>query len=211
MAVPVDNRSYMKRATDKGNLKNIGAAPAKLKGTNKDNPTIEKLGGYETTNLGRSRTDFGQSDDTGPAKKISSKIAPAPQAKPKPKPKPKPKVVSDDPTNAPKESLLQKQDKLASRIRAGGQSKPKELPSPAKPAAKPADKPAETSKPKPVVSKPATSKLAPRPKPKPANLGKKDKPKKLKEVNVTKKPVKALRTDQELDVNPKRQKAAPET
>ena len=107
MAVPVDNRSYMKRATDKGNLKNIGAAPAKLKGTNKDNPTIEKLGGYETTNLGRSRTDFGQSDDTGPAKKISSKIAPAPQAKPKPKPKPKPKAVSDDPTNAPKESLLQ--------------------------------------------------------------------------------------------------------
>lgn len=208
MAVPVDNRSYMKRATDKGNLKNIGAAPAKLKGTNKDNPTIEKLGGYETTNLGRSRTAFGQSDDTGPAKKISSKIAPAPQAKPKPKPK----AVSPDPTNAPKQTLLQKQDKLASRIRAGGQSKPKEPPSPAKPAAKPADKPAAKPVDKPAskpAAKPAEPSKAKTPKPKSTTPKLAPRPKQ-KPVNVATRPVKALRTDQELDVNPKRQKAAPE-
>ena len=211
MAVPVDNRSYMKRATDKGNLKNIGAAPAKLKGTNKDNPTIEKLGGYETTNLGRSRTAFGQSDDTGPAKKISSKIAPAPQAKPKPKPK----AVSPDPTGAPKQTLLQKQKQTADRIRAGGQSKPKASPPAAKPAdkpaSKPAAKPAKEPKDKPVASKPDTPKLAPRPKPKPATPKQKLAPRpKPKPVNVATRPVKALRTDQELDVNPKRQKAAPE-
>ena len=129
MAVPVDNRSYMKRATDKGNLKNIGAAPAKLKGTNKDNPTIEKLGGYQT-NLGRSRTDFGQSDDTGPAKKPS-------RIGTKPKALSKKKTPSSDPTGAPKQTLLQKQKQTADRIRAGGKSKPAVIskPKPAKVAA----------------------------------------------------------------------------
>ena len=232
MVVPVSNPSKKKRN------QNIGASPAmledeggqgkvssdyqiegmlkqakpaaKLKGTNKDNATISKLGGY------------------------------------------------DDPTNAPKQTLLQKQMKTADRIRAGGQSKPKIAPAPAsiakpKAKAKPKDaprksitkalqtnlgrsrtdfgqsddtgpsktgpskraktpasqpaKPAETSKPKSVPTPPAklaktpkpkstTPKLAPRPKPRP--------------VNVATRPVKALRTDQELDVNPKRQKAAPE-
>ena len=102
MVVPVSNPSKKKR-----NL-NIGAAPAKLedeggqgrvssdyqiegmlkqakppaklKGTNKDNATINKLGGY------------------------------------------------DDPTGAPKQTLLQKQKQLADRIRAGGKSKPKAAP-----------------------------------------------------------------------------------
>ena len=242
MVVPVSNPSKKKRN------QNIGAAPAKLedeggqgkvssdyqiegmlkqakpaaklKGTNKDNATINKLGGY------------------------------------------------DDPTNAPKQTLLQKQKQTADRIRAGGKSKPKATPdlgtakiegmikqarepkaltAKSKPKAKPKDaprksttkalqtnlgrsrtdfgqsddtgpsktgpskraktpasqpaKPAETSKAKPVASKPAASpksatpKLASGPKPKP--------------VNVATRPVKALRTDQELDVNPKRQKAAP--
>tara|TARA_R110002110_G_scaffold13018_3_gene62218 strand:- start:51 stop:1025 length:975 start_codon:yes stop_codon:yes gene_type:complete len=110
----------MKRATDKGNLKNIGAAPAKLKGTNKDNPTIEKLGGYQT-NLGRSRTDFGQSDDTGPAKKPS-------RIGTKPKALSQKKTPSPDPTGAPKQTPLQKQKQLADRIKAGGKSKPKAAP-----------------------------------------------------------------------------------
>lgn len=64
MVVPVDNRSYMKRATDKAKTrklnkkkKNIGAASSFTK---------------KGTPLGRSRTKVDQSDDTGPAKKISS-------------------------------------------------------------------------------------------------------------------------------------------
>ena len=77
MAVPVSNPS---KVTRKRRNPNIGAAPAKLKGTNKDNATINKLGGY------------------------------------------------DDPTGAPKQTLLQKQDQLANRIRAGGKSKPKAAP-----------------------------------------------------------------------------------
>ena len=130
MAVPVSNPSKRKRNP------NIGAAPAKLedeggqgrvssdyqiegmlkqakpaaklKGTNKDNATINKLGGY------------------------------------------------DDPTGAPKQTLLQKQKQLADRIRAGGKSKPKAAPAkelniaPA-PASKPKPKPKAKAKAKPFI------------------------------------------------------------
>jgi len=64
MVVPVDNRSYMKKATDRAKTrklnkkkKNIGAASSFTK---------------KGTPLGRSRTSTNQSDDTGPAKKIGS-------------------------------------------------------------------------------------------------------------------------------------------
>ena len=77
MVVPVDNRSYMKKATDRANRKkrekNIGAAPSKLN----TKSSFTKKG----TPLGRSRTKVDQSDDTGPDKKISSaKISSAPKA-----------------------------------------------------------------------------------------------------------------------------------
>lgn len=229
MVVPVSNPSKKKRN------QNIGASPAiledeggqgkvssdyqiegmikqakpaaKLKGTNKDNATINKLGGY------------------------------------------------DDPTGAPKQTLLQKQKQDADRIRAGGQSKPKIAPAPApiakpKPKAKPKDAPGKSitkalqtnlgrsrtdfgqsddtgpskTGPSKRVKKPVARKKyadtgqrpdsrttstpkvkAETPKPK-STTPKLAKP---RPVNVATRPVKALRTDQELDVNPKRQKAAP--
>jgi len=83
MVVPVDNRSYMKKATDRAKTrklnkkkKNIGAASSFTK---------------KGTPLGRSRTKVDQSDDTGPAKKISS--APKALSQPKKKPVVNPKMT----------------------------------------------------------------------------------------------------------------------
>ena len=174
MVVPVDNRSYMKKVTDRAKTRekknnNLSPAPLKLEDNtatdinrslattllgnksgklidqNKDNPQITKMGGYEPV----------------------------------------------DPTDAPKQTLLQKGDQLANRIRAGGKSKPKIAPAPAPPkpvgrkttdagGASPKRKapgivgPAAGKAPKPAAPKPAApkkaAKIAPRPRPKPSRL-----------------------------------------
>ena len=280
MVVPVSNPSKKKRN------QNIGAAPAKLedeggqgkvssdyqiegmlkqakpaaklKGTNKDNATINKLGGYDDPTNAPKQTLLqkqkqtadriragGKSKpkatpDLGPAK-IEGMIKQARKPIDKPKPKAKPFIedeggqgrVSSDyqiegmikqarkptaltakskpkakPKDAPRKSITKALQTNLGRSRTDfgqsddtGPSKTGPSKRAKTPASQPA-KPAETSKAKPVASKPAASpksatpKLASGPKPKP--------------VNVATRPVKALRTDQELDVNPKRQKAAPE-
>ena len=162
MVVPVSNPSKKKR-----NL-NIGAAPAKLedeggqgrvssdyqiegmlkqakppaklKGTNKDNATINKLGGYDDPTGAPKQTLLQKQ------KQLADRIrAGGARIGTKPEALSKKKTPSSDPTGAPKQTLLQKQDQLANRIRAGGKSKPKAAP-PKEPNIAPA--PASIAKPK---------------------------------------------------------------
>ena len=170
MVVPVDNRSYMKKVTDRAKTRekknnNLSPAPLKLEDNtatdinrslattllgnksgklidqNKDNPQITKMGGYEPV----------------------------------------------DPTDAPKQTLIQKGDQLANSIRAGGLARgqkrkdqaqkilapkpaaPRPSPHPDSPKVKPKPAAPKPAAPKPAAPKKA-SKVAPRPRPKPSRL-----------------------------------------
>ena len=102
MVVPVDNRSYMKKATDRAKTrklnkkkKNIGAASSFTK---------------KGTPLGRSRTKVDQSDDTGPAKKISS--APKALSQPKKKPVVNPKMAASAKRTKANPELYKKPERI---------------------------------------------------------------------------------------------------
>ena len=102
MVVPVDNRSYMKKATDRAKTrklnkkkKNIGAASSFTK---------------KGTPLGRSRTSTNQSDDTGPAKKISS--APKALSQPKKKPVVNPKMAASAKRRKANPELYEKPERI---------------------------------------------------------------------------------------------------
>jgi len=152
MVVPVDNRSYMKKVTDRAKTRekknnNLSPAPLKLEDNtatdinrslattllgnksgklidqNKDNPQITKMGGYEPV----------------------------------------------DPTDAPKQTLLQKGDQLANSIRAGGLARGQKRKDQAQKILAPKPAAPRPAAPKPAAPKKA-AKIAPRPRPKPSRL-----------------------------------------
>ena len=144
MAIPVNNPSKVTRrrakSNKKQNNKNLGSAPSALE----DNTATRKNSSLLTELMGASKI-------SSPPKALSKVASSAKLKKASPelyeRPKTfstgengvvvKPKINSDtpeitkmggyesvDPTGAPKQTLLQKNDQLANRIRAGGKNNP---------------------------------------------------------------------------------------
>jgi hypothetical protein len=189
MVVPVDNRSYMKRATDRAKTRkkknnNLGSVPSKLEDNtaintsrslattllgnpsgklidqNKDNPQITKMGGYEPV----------------------------------------------DPTDAPKQTLLQKQKREADKIIAGGLARGQKRKDQAQ---KIKDQgmigPSAGNTPKPLAPKPAASRPSPHPdivKPKPVKTKPKMAPKPKPNPRRSSKPSPSAGAMEELEINP---------
>lgn len=160
MVVPVDNRSYMKRATDRAKTRkkknnNLGSVPSKLE----DNTAINTSRSLATTLLGNTSGKLIDQNKDNPQITKMGGYEPV------------------DPTDAPKQTLLQKQKREADKIIAGGLARGQKRKDQAQ---KIKDQgmmgPSAGNTPKPLAPKPA----APRPSPHPDSPKVKPKPVKTK-------------------------------